>query len=67
MKLIAQYNLNGELVSVNYRHYYIEKGFYKNNISHCCRGELKTSQGYIWRYVDTDTIPVKIKTDFLKK
>lgn len=67
MKLIAQYNLDGELVSVNYRRYYGEQGFYKNNISHCCRGELKTSQNYIWRYVEGDTISVKINTDFLKK
>lgn len=26
-------------------------GFNRGNISNCCRGILKTSQGFIWRYI----------------
>ena len=27
-------------------------GFYNNQISKCCRGQIKKSYGYIWRYED---------------
>lgn len=26
-----------------------------NNISSCCRGKLKTSGGYVWRYLEEAT------------
>ena len=27
-------------------------GFYNNQIGKCCRGQIKKSYGYIWRYED---------------
>ena len=50
-RLIAQFSTEGQLMSVNHRNYYRQNGFHTNNISKCCRGELKTVNGYIWRYV----------------
>ena len=50
-RLIAQFSTEGQLISVNHRNYYRQNGFHTNNISKCCKGELKTVNGYIWRYV----------------
>lgn len=53
-KMIAQFTLEGDLVSMNYRSYYKEKGWPVSNISKCCNGKLKTCKGYVWRYVETE-------------
>ena len=57
MKKVAQYDLNGSLLNV-YDGLLLAKertGINNNCINRCCSGELKTSGGYIWKYVDDET------------
>lgn len=52
-KKVNQYDLNGQFIKQWNR---IEDAcvFYKTeHISACCKGQRKTTAGYIWRYVDT--------------
>jgi len=48
-KVVLQYDLFGNLVK-EWETLKDIKGF--GNVSHCCRGELKTAGGFIWRYKD---------------
>lgn len=50
-KRIIQYSLDGSFIKVWDSFNDVEKylGFIKS-VQKCCRGELKTSHGYIWRY-----------------
>lgn len=48
---ITQYNLDGTIVCVhNSIAEAIERGYRGSSIVSCCRGRLKTSQGYKWEY-----------------
>lgn len=53
-KKVAQYDLNGDLIKIYNsmseatNEVYVPKG----GISKCCRGKLKTSGGYVWKYVE---------------
>ena len=62
-RLIAQFSTEGNLISVNHRNYYQQNGFHTNNISKCCKGKLKTVNGYVWRYV---TIVGKLDDGLIK-
>lgn len=63
-KPVFQFDLEGRFIK---RFEYIKQvteilGFHNAHISRCCRGELKTSHGFIWRYADDfsaneETIP----------
>lgn len=54
-KLVGQFNLNGKLIkrwpsaAEAGRH-----GFNANHIRECARGVLKTSRGFIWKYIKKD-------------
>ena len=55
-KKISQYNLNGDLIKnwdcgLDIKR---ELGFNNTNISSCCNGKLKSSNGYVWRFTDSD-------------
>lgn len=64
MKKVAQYDLNGSLLNV-YDGLLLAKertGINNNCISRCCSGKLKTSGGYIWKYVDENSnVEVSVK------
>jgi hypothetical protein len=48
-KVVLQYDLFGNLIK-EWDTLSDIKGF--GNVAHCCRGELKTAGGFIWRYKD---------------
>lgn len=48
-KVVLQYDLFGNLIK-EWETLKDIKGF--GNVSHCCRGEIKTAGGFIWRYKD---------------
>ena len=51
-KPILQFTKNGEFVKRwnSIRGVEREKGFNNSHIAECCKGKLKTANGYIWRY-----------------
>ena len=53
-KKVVQYTLDGLFIKKWDCINDIERtfGFYNNQISKCCRGQIKKSYGYIWRYED---------------
>lgn len=58
-KPVLQYDLNGNFV----REYLGAKfavGFERKAISSCCRGKLYSTGGYLWRFKESDNIPMKI-------
>lgn len=50
---IAQYTVNNELVEIfaNLADAY-KQGWNRNKISRCCRGQIATYKGYIWKYAE---------------
>lgn len=60
-QLVAQINPSTDkIINLKYNREYIELGFNQGNISSCCRGRYKTSQGFIWKYL-SDCTPEQIK------
>ena len=55
-RLIAQYNLNGEIIKTWASGTAIEKElkFYHSNIIKCCKKEIDTAYGYKWKYADEE-------------
>ena len=53
-KRVAQYTLEGNLISIypSLMQAYRETGADYRHISDCCLGKIKTSGGYIWRYLE---------------
>lgn len=53
-KAVSQYSLDGKLLKTFDSAITIEEkfGFFRQNISSCCRGEYNTMYGYVWRYAD---------------
>lgn len=51
---VAQYTEEGELIAIFYgaREASRQTGIYSSSINACCRGKLKTSGGFIWKYVN---------------
>lgn len=51
-KMVYQYTLDGELINTYPSTMEVERtlGFCNTNISKCCLGKTKTSNGYIWSY-----------------
>lgn len=51
-KTVEQYALNGVLIATYYSAHEAAKqtNSHQGHISACCRGELKTHNGFIWRY-----------------
>lgn len=51
-KQIAQYDLNGVLITVFPSLHELENqtGFHRYAVNKCCKGEYKQSYGYVWRY-----------------
>ena len=62
-KAVAQYDTEGNLVetfeSGLKAHY--KTGAHFTDISSCANGKLKSSGGFMWRFVTDDTVPLKIK------
>lgn len=49
-QLVARYSLDGELIDIKYNFEFVEMGFDRGNISHCCKGKVKTHKGFIFKY-----------------
>lgn len=51
-KQVYQYTLDGELIKIwpSTMEIQRELGYFNSNISRCCYGKRKTSNGYIWSY-----------------
>lgn len=51
---VLQYTLNGELIKKwkSAREACMELGLYPSNISKCCKGILKQTGGYKWKYAE---------------
>lgn len=51
-KQVEQYDLSGNLISTWKSANEIQRqlGYSQGHISDCCRGELKTAYGFIWKY-----------------
>ena len=56
-RLVNQYSLGGGFINSYNSAINIEEslGFFRQNISACCRGESKTSHGYVWRHENDTT------------
>lgn len=56
-KTIAQFSTDGSLLSVydSIAEAARKTGIGRTNINACCRGKLKTSGGYKWKYIDNKT------------
>ena len=68
-KLIAKYDLEGNLICIYKSVIYIDTDTRsKKMISSCCNGERNSTRGYIWRYVeDLHTTPDKIEVKLKKR
>lgn len=54
-KKVAQYTLDGELIKIwDSANECGRNGFSQGSVSACCRGELKSSKGYIWKYYNEE-------------
>ena len=53
-KTVFQYDLEGNFVNRWNGLMEIQKelGFNKSNIANCCRGLIKSSRGFVWKYED---------------
>ncbi|MBF2707204.1 GIY-YIG nuclease family protein [Flavobacterium soyangense] len=53
-KKVFQYSLNGEILALynSVAEASLETGISKTSISRCCRGERKSSSGFLWKYLD---------------
>lgn len=56
IKQIIQLTLDGEVVKIWDCISDVNRklGYHQSNISNCCKGKRKTSNGYKWRYVNTN-------------
>lgn len=59
-KPILQYDLQGNFIKEWEGASCIE-GFERANIGACCKGRLRSSQGYIWRFKENEDFPKKIE------
>ena len=59
-KPILQYDLQGNFIKEFAGTSCIE-GFERANIGACCKGRLVSTQGYIWRYKESEDFPKKIE------
>lgn len=52
VKKVLQYDLSGNLIKKWESIVDIENelGFNNSHITECCKGKIKTSKGYVWRY-----------------
>ena len=48
--LVDRFDKQGNYVDTKYQFEYVEMGFHAGNISHCCKGRLKSTGGYIFKY-----------------
>ncbi len=53
-KRIGQYSINNDLLNIFECSKDATRSIngYRGNICSCCRGELKTAYGYVWKYID---------------
>lgn len=58
-KPVLQYDLQGNFVK-EWEGVCCIKGFKSTNIGACCKGKLLSSQGYIWKYKESNDFPMKI-------
>ena len=58
-KPILQYNLDGDFIK-EWEGASCIDGFEKTNIIACCKDKLLSSQGYIWKYKESNDFPRKI-------
>lgn len=61
-KPVLQYDLQGNFVR-EYPGVKFVNGFEGKSISACCRGKLGSTQGYIWRFKETEDFPKKIEVN----
>ena len=54
-KPVLQYTKSGGFVREWKSTYDVERnlGYFRNHISYCCNGKLKSAYGYVWKYKDT--------------
>lgn len=54
-KEVAQYTMQGELLNIFCSANEAERqtGAYHQHISKCCKGKLKTTGGFIWKYANS--------------
>ena len=65
-KPILQYDLQGNFINEYPGIKFIE-GFEGKSISACCHGKLGSTQGYIWRFKDSEDFPKKIEVNIKRR
>lgn len=62
-KTVYQYTLDGEFVAEYPSAREVQRlfDFNASNINNCCRGKIKTSNGFVWSYIILDKTTVKEK------
>ena len=59
-KPILQYSLDGEFVQ-EYEGPTLIEGIHAAGVIYCCKNHLVQSQGYIWKYKESEDFPLKIE------
>ena len=67
-KMVGQFSLNGALLKIypSASEASRQTNAPQPNISKCCRGEMNTCHGYIWKYLDSDEYQLQ-KYEILKE
>lgn len=55
---VAQYSMNGEFIRIwkSAREACTELNLHPSNVCKCCKGLLRKTGGYLWKYADTKLI-----------
>lgn len=66
-KVILQYDFYGNFIQKYESSYdvYNKTGYSANSIRSCCRGQVKSSHGFIWVFQETDEIPLILPKEIL--
>lgn len=49
-QLIERWSKDGVLIDIKYQFEYVQMGFNQGHISSCCKGKIKSTGGYIFKY-----------------
>lgn len=68
-KPILQYSLAGDFMKEwkSAKQVNEQLGYRRSSICSCCKGDIKTCEGYIWKYKTNEDIPLKIDIKIPKK
>jgi len=62
---VKQFTLDGELIEIHEKMEIASKktGTNYGSIANCCRGKIKTANGFVWKYDNSDLKPKRDPLD----